>query len=234
MQQLLSFVFLLTFATATLSAQKTATPSAPKTDIPEKSDPQAKKVLDKVRKKYESYKTIDAAFSLSIELPGQPKQTQKGTISQEGDKFRLEMDDQIIASDGKSTWVYLKKNKEIQISNTDPKDISDNGFMTPKDLLKRYEKGDFIYAITEKITENKVVLTQIEFKPKDKKSEYSKLRLSIDEKGSAIKSIKAFSKDGGRYTFSVSSLKTNQAFGAGHFSLDPKKYSGVKVVDLRE
>ena len=143
------------------------------------------------------------------------------------------MDQQIIATDGKSTWVYLKKNKEIQISDAEPNDGSDNGFLTPKDLLNRYEKGDFIYAITEKVTEGGVVITEIEFKPKDKKSEYSKLRVSIDEKTTSIKRIKAFAKDGSRYTFAISSLKTNKTFPAGHFSLDAKNYPGVKVVDLR-
>ncbi len=225
MQKLLSFLLVMVLAVVQASAQK-----APNV---EKSDPQAKKVLDKVRKKYEGYKTVDASFSLTIELPGQPKQVQKGTISQDGDKFRLEMDDQIITSDGKSTWVYLKKNKEIQISNTDPKDMSENGFMTPKELLKRYEKGDYIYAITEKVTENKVLLTQIEFKPKTKNSEYSKLRLSVDEKTNTIKSIKAFAKDSGRYTFTLNTFNTAKKFANDHFSLDAKKYPGVKVVDLR-
>jgi len=225
MQKLLSFLLVMVLAVVQASAQKA--PSV------EKSDPQAKKVLDKVRKKYEGYKTVDASFSLTIELPGQPKQVQKGTISQDGDKFRLEMDDQIITSDGKSTWVYLKKNKEIQISNTDPKDMSENGFMTPKELLKRYEKGDYIYAITEKVTENKVLLTQIEFKPKTKNSEYSKLRLSVDEKTNTIKSIKAFAKDSGRYTFTLNTFNTAKKFANDHFSLDAKKYPGVKVVDLR-
>jgi outer membrane lipoprotein carrier protein len=199
----------------------------------EKSDPEAKKVLDKVRTKYESYKAISADFSLAIELPGQPKQVQKGTIAQEGDKFRLDMDDQIIASDGKTTYVYIKKNKEIQITDTDPKDMSENGFMTPRELLKRYEKGDFVYAISEKVTENKVLVTQIEFKPKDKKSDFSKLRLSVDEKTNTIKSIKAFTKDSGRFTFSLNSTNTAAKFGKDHFAIDAKKYPGVKVVDLR-
>lgn len=199
----------------------------------EKSDPQAKKLLDKVRKKYEAYKTIEAGFSLAIELPGQPKQTQKGTVSQDGNKFRLDMDDQIIVSDGKTTWVYVKKNKEIQISDADPGDMSESGFFTPKELLKRYEKGDYLYAITDKTTEQNVVLTQVEFKPKVKNSEFSKMRVSIDEKTTTIKSIKAFAKDGGRFTFSIASLKTNKAFAAGHFALDPKQFPGVKVVDLR-
>lgn len=220
------FFVLLTMLIATVLPAQQKAPA-------EKSDPAAKKVLDKTRKKYESYKTLEATFSLAIELPGQPKQMQKGTISQDGNKFRLEMDEQIIVSDGKTTWVYLKKNKEIQINDADPSDVSDSGFMTPKELLKRYEKGDFIYAITDKVTEGGVVLTQIEFKPKAKNSEYSKMRVSIDEKTSTVKSIKAFAKDSGRYTFSITKFTPNKTLPATTFSLDPKKFPGVKVVDLR-
>ena len=198
----------------------------------EKNDPQAKKVLDKIRKKYEAYKTLEATFSLTIELPNQPKEVQKGTISQDGDKFRLLMDDQIIVSDGKTTWVYVKKNNEVQINTADPAG-TESGFLTPKDLLRRYQKGDFLYTISEKTKEGGKLLTQIEFKPKDKNSEYSKLRLAVDEKTQSIQSIRAFAKDGGRYTFAISKLTPNKAFGAGEFTFDTKKYPGVKVEDLR-
>jgi outer membrane lipoprotein carrier protein len=200
----------------------------------EKNDPEAKKILDKVRKKYEGYKTLEATFSLTIELPGQPKEVQKGTIGQDDTKFRLDMDQQVIVSDGKTNWVYLKKNNEVQINNADPKDLSgDSGFMTPKELLRRYEKGDFIYSLMDKVTENGKVLTQIEFKPKDKNSEFTKMRVSIDEKATAIESVKAFSRDGSRYTFAIRSLSPNKKFIAGHFTFDTKKYPGVKVEDLR-
>lgn len=197
----------------------------------EKSDPEAKKVLDRIRKKYEGYKSVEAAFTLTIEVPAQPQEIQKGSIGQEDEKFRLDMEEQVIASDGKTTWVYLKKNKEIQITDTDPNE--DKGFMTPKDLLKRYQKGDFLYAITEKTTEKGRLLTQIEFKPVDKASEYSKIRLSVNEKAGTIDSIKAFAKDGSRYTFLITRLTPNKPFPANHFQLNAKDYPGAHVEDLR-
>lgn len=188
-------------------------------------------MLDKIRKKYDAFKTIEANFSLTIEVPEQPKDLQKGVIAQEGNKFRLEMSDQIVVSDGKTTWAYQKKSNEVQINDADPNDA--NAFLTPKDLLRRYEKGDFLYAITDKTSEKGKVLTMIEFKPKDRNSEYAKIRLAIDEKAGSIENIKAFAKDGSRYTFAITSLVTNRPAPQGRFSFDTKQYKGVRVEDLR-
>lgn len=188
-------------------------------------------MLDRIRKKYDAYKTMEANFSLTIEVPERPKDLQKGIIAQEGNKFCLEMSDQTIVSDGKTTWVYQKKSNEVQINDADPNDV--NAFLTPKDLLRRYEKGDFLYAITDKVAEKNKVLTMIEFKPKDRSSEYAKFRLAVDEKAGTIESIKAFAKDGSRYTFLVTSLSTNKPLPQGRFSFDPQRYKGVRVEDLR-
>lgn len=198
----------------------------------EQSDPEARKVLDKIRKKYEGYKSFEAAFTLGIEVPQQAKQTQKGTIGQEGEKFRLEMNDQLIIDDRKTTWVYLKKNNEVQVSNSDP-NSQDAGFMTPKELLKRYQKGDFIFAITDKVAEGTQIITEIEFKPVDRKSEYSKFRVSINENAGTIQQIKAFAKDGSRYTFAITRFTPNKAMGPSYFTFDKSKYPGVQVEDLR-
>jgi len=62
-KSLLTFSFLSFFSVA-LFAQ------SPKSAAPETSDPAAKKVLDRIRKKYEAYKTFEAAFTLTVEVPG--------------------------------------------------------------------------------------------------------------------------------------------------------------------
>ena len=219
----LLFALITLFSTQSLAAQTTA--------VPEKNDPEAKKVLDKIRKKYDAYKTLEATFSLAIEVPGQAKEIQKGTVTQEGKKFRLDMADQIVVSDGVTTWAYQKKSNEVQVNDADPNDA--NSFLTPKDLLSRYQKGDFLYAITDKTTEGGKVLTQIEFKPKDKTSEYSKLRIAIDEKAGTMQSIKAFAKDGSRYTFNITRFTPNKVLAAGQFKFDQTQYKGVRVEDLR-
>lgn len=209
-----------------LQAQTVKTPPA------EKSDPEAKKVLDRVRKKYESYKTFEVAFSFTIEQAEQPKQVQKGVIGQDGDKFKLDMSDQLVIDDTKTTWIYLKKNNEVQITDSEPSN-SDLGFFSPRQLLKRYQKGDFLYAISDKISEGSKVITYIEFKPVDRRFEYSKVRIGIDEKTGTIQSIKAFGKNGDRYTFTVNRFYPNKALDANYFKFDSSKFPGVHVEDLR-
>lgn len=223
-----SFIPTLLLAIFTWSLQaQTVKPAAP-----EQSGAEAKKVLDRIRKKYEGYKSFEAAFTLTIEVPEQPKEVQKGVIGQAGDQFRLEMPDQVIVDNTKTTWVYLKKNNEVQINDSEPSS-ADAGFLTPKELLRRYQKGDFLYDIVDKVSDGARVLTLIEFKPVDRKSEYSKLRIAIDEKAGTIQYIKAFEKVGTRYTFTVTRFSPNKALAADYFTFDPKKYPGVRVEDLR-
>lgn len=224
MKKLLSLAGFICLLFATASAQ-------PGKQAPEQSDPEARKLLDLTRKKYEKYKTLEAEFTLSIELPDQPKEVQKGTIAQEGQKFRLDMDQQTIVSDGKTTWVYLKTEKEIQITNADPN--GESGFMTPRELLSRYQKGDYLYAITDKTNEGAKMLTHIEFKPVSRRSEYAKLRVSIDPKTHLVERIIAFGRDGSRFTFQINRFLPDKAFKAGYFQLNPKDYPGVRVEDLR-
>lgn len=214
------------FTISGLNAQKIQAPA------PEKNDPQAQRILDRVRKKYESYKSFEGNFSWTVEVPGQPKEVQKGVFGQEGDKFKLEMPDQVIVNDTKTTWVYLKKNNEVQINDSEPSS-SDAGFLTPKELLRRYQKGDFLFALTDKTTVGAKVLTLIEFKPKDRKSEYAKIRLSIDEKTASIQSIFAVYKDGTRINFNVTKFAANKVLPSNYFVFDSKKYPGVRVEDLR-
>ncbi len=215
-------VFFFLFSGVTLVA---------KAQTKETSDPMATRLLDKISKRYESFKAVDLDFNLVIEVPGEKKQIQKGKVSQAKNSYRLAMDQQTIISDGKTNWIYLKKNNEVQITNADPNDA--NGLLTPNQLLQLYKKGDYLYAIIDKVSENGVILTQIEFKPVDKKSEYAKIRLEVNEKSQLISSVKAFAKDGSRYTFAVTKHNTAAKHPEGYFSFDKSQFPGAHIEDLR-
>jgi outer membrane lipoprotein-sorting protein len=194
------------------------------------SDPKAKKILDALKKEYNSYKSSEITFELTIELPNKNKEIQKGKMIQSGKKFYVSTSDQEIFCDGKTSWLHLKSNKEVQVSNFEE---TDESIISPTEMMRMYENGKYAYAISGSEIENGVNVTNIEFKPLDKKSEYSKLRLAVNTKTNKPVSMRVFSKDGSKFTLSIKNIIPNKVFAPEVFVFNPKKYPGVKVEDLR-
>src|SRR3954471_24995209 len=73
------------------------------------SDPEAKKVLDGVSKKFKTYKTVQANFTLGIEDgKGKSQGTKKGVVYMKGPKYRVTITGQEIFCDGNNVWTYDK------------------------------------------------------------------------------------------------------------------------------
>jgi outer membrane lipoprotein carrier protein len=223
MQKLFLPILLMLFAVA-VSAQNFTSQ--------EDSDPQARKILEKMRQKYEAYPAMEAAFTLTFEIPEQPVETQKGTLIQQGEKYRLTLNDRTIVSDGKSVWLYVPKNKEVQINNVD--DETEEGTITsPKDLFRAYEWENYVYALLNEFTEGGKVIQQIEFKPISKDSDFSKIRLTLDKKTLDVVRIKSFSKDGSRYTLAVGKLSSGGTVSPATFTFSKSDCPDCHFEDLR-
>jgi outer membrane lipoprotein carrier protein len=199
----------------------------------QESDPQAKAVLDKLRKKYQAFQSLEQAFTLEIELPEQKKEVQQGKMAKQGKKYRLDLASQTVISDGTALWLVLHQNKEVQI-NALPDPSEDENLLTPDALFSFYDKGRFVYFLVNETTVSGKVVQEIDFKPLDKDSEYSKLRLTVDKGAMQVMSLKAFGKDGSRYTVKMGVFAPNKAFSANFFSFDKSKFPGYRVEDLRD
>lgn len=197
------------------------------------SDPQAKAILDKMRKKYQGYQSLEASFSLEIQLPEQKKEIQQGKIAKLGKKYRVDMDAQSVLSDGTALWLILHRNKEVQINHV-PDASMDESILSPEALFNFYDRGKFVYFLVNESTVNGKVIQDIEFKPLDKNAEFSKLRMSLDKATLSVISVTSFGKDGSRYTMKVNSLTPNKSFASTHFSFEKSKYPGYRVEDLRD
>jgi len=194
-------------------------------------DPEAQKLLEKVSKKYEAYKTIEATFSLTIQIPEEPEDTQTGKLKQEGEKYNVDMNDYSMICDGEKFWVHNKRNKEVQLNN--PPEEGEDEMMAPQDFYNFYKKGKYLYALTNAIVEDRVPLLQIEFKPLEADSEYSKIRMTIEKKTSKVKRVKVFSKDGSRFTLEIQNFKYNKEFTKADFTFNKSKFPDAHVEDLR-
>lgn len=200
----------------------------------EESDPKAKAVLEKIRKRFQSYQSLAADFTLDITFPDQPTESQKGSLAQQGSKYRVSVAGQDIISDGKAIWMILKQNKEVQIMDMPEDDEMGGSILSPESLLTFYDKGEFVYYITNEYKEGALTIQQIEFKPLDRNADYTKLRMNVNKATTDVISVEAFGRDGSRYKLAIDKLTPNKAFPAGHFSFDKAKYPGFYIEDLRE
>lgn len=197
------------------------------------SDPEAVALLNKLKVKYEGFENMKMDFSLEIEIPEEDMIVQKGLIYQQDKQFHLDFEQQSVTSNGDNVWIHLKNNNEVQIHSASTLEEEDS-FMSPQNLLKLYESDAFIFAISDEIKQAGKIVALIECKPIDEDSEFSKLRMTVDTKNLNMVSVKAFSKDGSRYTFVNNNLASNVSIPAGTFEFDASKFPDIYVEDMRE
>lgn len=227
MKQWLSSFAIMLWLAAGLSAQNNQYTSAAD------SDPEAKAILDKLRKKYDAYQSLEAQFRLEIALPEQPAETQTGTLARDGDKYRMELANYGAISDGTAVWILMHNNKEVQINDM-PEADAPTSILSPEAMLNFYDRGEYAYYLMTEMMENGKLIQQIEFKPLDRYSDYTKLRLTLDKRKTEVVRIKVFSKDGSNYTLWLDQLKPNKSFAGNYFTFDKSQYPDYYVEDLRE
>ncbi len=198
--------------------------------IAQTSDQAAVKLLKNVSQKYSAYKTMQMDIALTIEnLESKSKDTKNGKVFGKGNMFRAEMGNQIIMSDGKTLWTYLKDVNEVQINNFE----QGQGIMSPNDIFKIAEK-DYLVYMGDKVTESGKSLQIIELTPKNKSLSFSKIKMYVDPSDNSVKKGVVFDKNAIHYTYAISNFKSNVELADSTFKFDKSKYPGVEVIDLRE
>jgi len=189
----------------------------------------AEKLLDRISQRYKKFKTIKADFLYSIESKVEKiNEKQKGTIVVKGNKFRLDVANQVIICDNKTIWTYSKEVNEVQINHYSPKE----GAIRLDDIFTMYNKG-FLFKIAETHKEGKNDIAIFELTPKDKKKSFYKIKLTVDKTNQSISKSEVYDKNGSVHTYTISNQVPNIKYDDNQFSFNVKKYPGAEIVDLR-
>ena len=195
-----------------------------------KNDPEAKKVLDAVSAKFKSFSSVQAGFAYKVENgAGKAISNKTGTIYMKGTKYKVTFGGQEIFCDGKTVWNYDKSSNEVTISNLD----ASAGTITPQKLFTNFYDKDFLYVMNGEKKAGTKTLQEIEMTPTDKSKPFHKVYLQVDKTAKTIYSTKVLENGGNRYTYTVSSMKTNLPIADNSFTFNKSKYPGVEEVDLR-
>ncbi|HKZ66641.1 MAG TPA: outer membrane lipoprotein carrier protein LolA [Chitinophagaceae bacterium] len=195
-----------------------------------KSDPDAIAILNAVSVKFKTFSTVQASFAYKVEdAKGKTMSAKKGTVLMKGTKYRVSFGGQEIFSDGKTVWSYDKSANEVTVNSLD----AGSGMITPQKLFTNFYENDF-YSVMNGVKKiGARSIQEIEMTPKDKSKPFHKVYLQIDKNAKTIYSTKVLENGGNRYTYTVSTMKTNATLADNQFVFDKNKYPGVEVVDLR-
>lgn len=216
--------------TIVLLAGTALTAGAQTSKNPTTNDPAAKKILDAVSAKFRTYAAPQATFTYRVEnAQGKALSSKTGTVTMKGNKYKVVMDGMEIYSDGKTIWSYDKASNEVTVNNVDASANS----MTPQKLLTNFYDKDFFYKFNGDKKEGSRNLQEIELTPTDKTRPFHKVYLLVDKGTTGLYSAKFLEKTGGRYSYTINSIKGNVTVSDKDFTFDKSKHPGVEVVDLR-
>ena len=198
--------------------------------VAQKNDPAAKQVLDAVSAKFKTFSSVQAGFAYKVENgAGKALSNKNGTVWMKGNKYKVSFGGQEIFSDGKTVWNYDKSSNEVTINNID----ASGSTLTPQKLFTNFYDKDFLYLLNGEKKVGSKTLQEIEMTPTDKSKAFHKVYLQVDKTAKTIYSTKVLENGGNRYTYTVSTMKTNAPLADNQFVFDKSKYPGVEVVDLR-
>jgi len=190
-------------------------------------DPKAKAILDKVSANFKSLKTVQGNYSLAVtNRAGKSAGNKSGKIYLKGSKYLITESSLQIMSDGKSIWRYDADANEVTVSSA--ADAGDG--ITPQKLFTNFYDKDFIYKLNGNVKQGAKTVAEIEMTPTDKRKNFFKVYLYVDEAQKMIISSKVFENSGNVYTYSMSGLKTNTPLNDNLFVFNKAKYPGVEEI----
>lgn len=192
-------------------------------------DVEADKILSDLSAKYKTYKTAEMNVALTIDLPDvDENQIMDVRVWIKGDKFKIELKDQVFISDNKTLWNYMKEYNEVQINNYEESDA----IFSPSVIFNLY-KADYIYRMKESYKNSAGTLIKVlELAPINKDQNFFKIDLAVDSKNSIVEA-KIYERSGTRYVYKIKDIKPNVELSDSFFTFDPSKYKDIEVIDAR-
>lgn len=197
--------------------------------IAQQTDAGANEIMDKLSKKYQQFSSMKIQYTFKAEKDKKVLNTEQGTFTIKGSKYRLELASQIIYCDAKNIWNYQKEANEISIFEFDADD-QDN-MMNPAAILHNWQKEYTAKYIRDEV-ENNRTLQVVDLKPVKSNSFY-KIRLFIDKKKNEIYASSVYEKDNTIYSYYINTFTPNSSYEDSYFMLDVSKYPQAEIIDMR-
>jgi outer membrane lipoprotein-sorting protein len=192
------------------------------------SDKKAEELLEKVVNKTASYENLKAELAYTMvnhEMDIDEKKS--GIIYLKGDSYRIEMEGQIIISDGATIWTFIIDADEVMVSDVDESDES----ISPNKILTTYNE-DYKAKFDSDNKYKNSDLKLINLKPNEG-NQFERMSLLVNENNLSIENFSVYDMSGNVFTYHIINLQPNIDLPDTTFTFNPEDYPDVDVIDMR-
>ncbi len=188
----------------------------------------AQDVLDHLRQRYEEATDAQVKFTQRVKLSvAKVEQRTSGTLEfKKEHKYRIELEDQTIVTDGQTVWSYSRSAQQVLIDRFSP----DERTLSPERILTAAPK-DFAATLIGKETQGKHDLYVLKLTPKTEQNVVKSMKLWVDDDEWLTRKVELLDWNGTETTYTVSDIRMNAGLDDARFTFEIPQ--GVNVVDLR-
>lgn len=189
--------------------------------------PTASEIVKNVQENYSRINDATIKFTQSVVYPlSQMSKMIAGTLYlKKGNKYRIDTQDKVIVTDGKTSWVYDPGTQQVLIDNF----RNDKNTITPDKFLLSIPSDYFAVLFSTKKTDKGDQYT-LRLTPKSDDSFIRSINIVVNNDWTVSSAVVSDMNDT-KYTYTVDSLAVNTGLPDSEFEFVPPK--GAQMVDLR-
>ena len=178
-------------------------------------------VIDRLRARYESLDALRAQFTQRIGTA-----EMDGALVLRGDAYRIDTGDQTLVTDGTTSWVYSKADKQVLVNDA----VADETTFSPADFFTHYPDR-FNVAVDGKESIAGVSHDRLRLTPKNAEAFLQEVILFVRGTDALPTRVQLVDGNGTTIVFDLRDVEINPRLGNDAFRFVPP--SGAEIVDLR-
>lgn len=219
MKKLFSFAFLTLISLSFAFAQ---------TQQDRAAEVKGEQLLKEASQQIKSYRSLKIQFTYEMENAQlNVKESMKGELLSQGDRYHMLVDGNLFISDGVNTWSYLEEMNEVYVNLLE----NSEGGLTPTSIINEFETQFRARYIRQETHKGKRVEI-IDLVPIAPQAFY-KYRVALDTTSKMLVYTIAYDREGGTYTYNIDRVEPNASIPAGQFTFNASRFPGVEIIDLR-
>ncbi len=153
-------------------------------------------------------------------------QRMNGTLAVRGNAFRLDLDEQVLVTDGRTMWSYTEDDRQVVVQDYDEGQVGFSVGQLFTDYLRVFRATG-----ATKATISGVQYDVLSLRPRTSGSSVRDATLYVRSSDAVPTRVRVHDRNGGTLQFDVSNVRLNRSLASSTFRFEAPR--GTEIVDLR-